>query len=60
MDEIELSSCVAFKSEIIDQPNFDVFDKIQEILNNVRKFIFGVTENLETKIDEVESLYLSR
>ena len=44
----------------MDEPDFEVFDKLQEILSNARNFILNVTDNLETKIDKVESLYLSR
>ena len=60
MDEIKFDSCVALKSKIVEEPDFEIFDKFQEILLNVRGFIFDVTDNLENKIDKAESLYLSR
>ena len=60
LDEVQLSSCLAFKDKIMDQPNFEIFDKVQEIFINLRNFIFDVTKNLETKIDKIETLYLSR
>ena len=60
MDETKFDSCVALKSKIVAEPSFEIFDKVQEILFNVRDFIFDVTDNLENKIDKAESLYLSR
>ena len=60
MDEIKFDSCVALKSKIVEEPSFEIFDKVQEILFNARDFIFDVTDNVENKIDKAESLYLSR
>ena len=60
MEKIKFDSCVALKSKIIEEPSFEIFDKVQEILLNVKKFIFDVTHNLERKIDTAESLYLTR
>ena len=60
LDQIKFDSCVALKSKIVEEPSFEIFDKVQEILFNIRDFIFDVTDNLENKIDKAESLYLSR
>ena len=60
LNDIQFDDCVALKNVIAEEPDFEIFDKIQEILVSIREFIFKVTENLETKIDKIESLYLSR
>ena len=60
LNDVKIDSCVALKTEIIEQPDFEIFYKVQEIFFNARNFIFKVTNNLETKIDKIESLYLSR
>ena len=60
LNDIQFDQCVALKKEIAEQPDFEIFDKVQEILFSIREFIFKVTDNLENKIDKIESLYLSR
>ena len=60
LNDIKFDSCVDLKSKIVEEPNFEIFDKLQEILFNVRNFILDITHNLEKKIDKAESLYLSR
>ena len=60
LNEVQFNDCVALKNVIAEEPDFEIIDKIQEILVSIREFIFKVTENIETKIDKIESLYLSR
>ena len=60
LNDIQFDDCVALKNVIAEEPDFEIFDKIQEILVSIREFIFKVTENIETKVDKIESLYLSR
>lgn len=60
LNDVQFNDCVALKNIIAEEPDFEIFDKIQEILVSIREFIFQVTENIETKIDKIESLYLSR
>ena len=60
LNDVQFNDCVALKNVIAEEPDFEIFDKVQEILDSIREFIFKVTENLETKIDKIESLYLSR
>ena len=60
LNDIQFDQCVALKQKIAEQPDFEIFDKVQEIMFSIREFIFKVTDNLETKIDKIESLYLSR
>ena len=60
LNDIQFDQCVALKKEIAEQPDFEIFDKVQEILFSIREFIFKVTDNLDNKIDKIESLYLSR
>lgn len=60
LNDIQFDHCAALKNVIAEEPDFEIFDKIQEILVSIREFIFKVTENIETKVDKIESLYLSR
>ena len=60
LNDIQFDDCVTLKNVIAEEPDFEIFDKIQEILVSIREFIFKVTENIETKVDKIESLYLSR
>ena len=58
--DLSVDSCVDLKNEIIQQPNFDIFDRIQEMCSNIIDFIFNLSDNISNKIDKVEFLFTSR
>ena len=58
--DLSVQSCVDLKNEIIQQPNFDIFDRIQEMCSNIIDFIFNLSDNISNKIDKAEFLFTSR
>ena len=58
--DLSVLSCVDLKNEIIKQPNFDIFDRLQEICSNIIDFVFNLSDNISNKIDKVEFLFTSR
>ena len=58
--DLSVQSCVDLKNEIIQQPNFDIFDRMQEMCSNIIDFIFNLSDNISNKIDKVEFLFTSR
>ena len=58
--DLTIDSCVELKIEIIDDPNFDIFDRLQEMSSNLLEYIFNLSDRMNNRIDKIESLYLSR
>ena len=58
--DLSVQSCVDLKNEIIKQPNFDIFDRMQEMCSNIIDFVFNLSDNISNKIDKVEFLFTSR
>ena len=58
--DLTINSCVDLKIEIIDEPNFDIFDRLQEMSSKLLDYIFNLSDSMNNKIDKIESLYLSR